>query len=67
MKKMITLGMTFFDEANGRYITPDGVGRDPRVFACIVEEITEAGDTEITGRQLFTETELNHFKEVRSW
>lgn len=65
MKKMITLGMRFFDESNGRYITPDGVGRDPHVFSCIVEEFTEAGDdVEITGRQLFTETELRHFKEV---
>jgi hypothetical protein len=64
MKKMITLGMRFFDEANGRYITPDSVGCDPHVFACVVEEITETGDAEITGRQLFTETELRHFKEV---
>lgn len=61
---MITLGKTYVDESNGRYITPDGIGRDPHVYACVVEEFTEAGDLEVTGRQLFTENELKHFKEV---
>lgn len=61
---MITLGKTYVDESNGRYITPDGIGRDPHVYACVVEEFTEAGDLEVKGRQLFTENELKHFKEV---
>lgn len=60
-------GQRFFDEMNGRYLTTDGHGCDPHVWSCIVEEINEDGtDYEMTGRTLFTETELKHFKEVES-
>lgn len=62
--KNITNGMTFWDESNGRYLTTDGIGRDPRVFCCIVEEFNEDGELEITGRQLFTVNGLKKFKEV---
>ena len=62
--KNITNGMTFYDESNSRYLTTDGVGRDPRVFSCIVEEFNDEGELEIVGRQLFTVNELKKFKEV---
>ena len=59
------IGDKFFDESNGRYLTIDGFGRDPKVASCVVEEFNEDADLEITGRQLFTISELKHFKEVQ--
>lgn len=58
---MIKMNDVFYDESNGRYLIVDGVGVDPNVFCCIVEELNEFGEYEITGRALFTENELNHF------
>lgn len=57
-------GKTFYDEMNGRYLTTDGHGVDPHLWSCIVEEMDENGEFETTGRALFTETELKHYKEV---
>ena len=62
--KAIKLGTRFFDEREGRYITPDGVGCDPNVYSCVVEELNDSGDFEISGRQLFTVGELSNFKEA---
>lgn len=62
MNKSITVGMRLFDEGNGRYITVNDVKY--LIFSCLVEEITENGETVITGNQLFTEVELRHFKEL---
>ena len=57
----IKMGDRFYDERNGRYLTVDGVGADPKVFCCIVEEI-EDEDYTVTGRQLFNMNELKHFQ-----
>jgi len=55
----IELGMRVYDSLNGRYITIDGVGCDPNVYRCIVEEFNEdASDLEIIGTQLFTRYEI---------
>ena len=62
--KIIKNGTRFYDEMNGRYITTDGTGTDPRCWSCIVEEMNDEGEYEVTGRQIFTENELKHFKEV---
>lgn len=62
--KQIKKGMRFYDESNGRYITTDGQGCDPKVWLCVVEEVNDNGDFEIVDTQLFTEYELRHFKEV---
>lgn len=35
---MLKLGQRFYDEKNGRYLTIDGVGCDPKVYRCIMEE-----------------------------
>lgn len=61
---MIRNGDKFYDESNGRYLTVDGTGHAPNVYACVVEEINEDGEYEITGRQLFTAGELKKIKEV---
>lgn len=61
---MIKNGDRFWDESNGRYLTVDGFGRDPKTARCVVEEFNEDGELEIIGTQLFTERELKHFKEV---
>lgn len=58
---MIKLGQMRYDECNGRYIEPDGVGADPKVFSCLVHEISETGDLELDGRYLFTKSELEKF------
>jgi hypothetical protein len=60
-KDMIKLGQMRYDERNGRYIEPDGVGADPKVFSCLVYEISETGDLELDGRYLFTKSELEKF------
>lgn len=57
-------GDRFYDELNGRYLTVDGFGCDPNVCSCIVEEINENDDLEITGRNLFHKNELLHFKKI---
>lgn len=59
---MAQIGNVFYDEFNGRYITVDGVGTDPNVYACVVEEFNDNGDIEVVGRQLFTAGELAHFE-----
>lgn len=64
MQKSIISGMRFFDEKNTRYLTTDGQGCDPRLWTCVVEELNEAGDFEITGRQNFMESELLKMREV---
>ena len=58
------LGKRFYDELNGLYYTPDGVGCDPKVFCCVVEQITESGDFEVIDHVLKTRNELLHYKEV---
>lgn len=58
-------GTVFYDESNGRYITPDGVGSNPKVFSCVVEEFDENGELEVTSRQLFTLYELQKFEVKR--
>ena len=62
MKNPIKLGERFYDERNGRYITPDGVGCDPKCYFCIVEEITEEGDLVVVERALFMAFELEKMK-----
>lgn len=47
-----------YDSLNGRYLTVDGVGTDPKVYRCIVEEFNDDSDLEITGTQLFTRYEI---------
>ena len=61
-KNPIELGTRFYDERNGRYITPDGVGVDPRCYSCIVEEFDEDGELVVSDRLLFMEYELRHFE-----
>ena len=57
-------GDVFYDERNGRYLTVDGFGCDPKVAAWVVEEMGDDGEYEITGRQLFNVNELKRMKEV---
>ena len=57
-------GTRLYDERNGRYLTTTGTGTDPHCWECIVEELNENGDYEVTGTQLFMENELKHFEEV---
>lgn len=59
---MIRIGDKFYDAKEGRYITTDGQGCDPRCWSCIVEEANEEGEFEVTGRQLFMESELKKFE-----
>ena len=59
---MIKLGQMRYDERNGRYIEPDGTGIDPKVYSCLVYEISETGDLELDGRYLFSRSELEKFK-----
>ena len=56
------IGRRFYDSRNGRYIEPDSVGCDPKVYSCVVSEVTESGDLEITERCLFTRYELDHME-----
>lgn len=58
----IELGTRFYDERNGRYITPDGVGCDPNCYSCIVEEADEEGDLVVVDRALFMAFELNNMQ-----
>lgn len=60
---MIKNGTTYYDEKNARYLTTDGTGNDPKCWRCIVEELTDGGEYEITGTALFMENELKHFIE----
>lgn len=60
---MIKSGTTFYDEKNGRYLTPTGVGVNPKVWLCEVQEI-EDDELVTVDMQLFTEGELKKFKEV---
>ena len=61
---MIKIGCRFYDEYNGRYLTVNGVGCDPNCFHCVVEEIGDAGEFEVTGTALFMRNELKKMKEV---
>lgn len=56
------MGDRFYDERNGRYLTVDGVGCDPTVRSCYVEEVTADGDLELTGRGLFKLYELQRMQ-----
>lgn len=47
-RQHIELGMRFYDERHGRYITPDGVGANPKCYSCIVEEFDEDGELVVT-------------------
>lgn len=58
MRHPIKLGQIFYDDRNGRYITPDGVGADPNAYSCIVEELDDEGELVVVGRQLFKSYEL---------
>lgn len=59
------LGRMFYDAKNGRYIEPDSVGCDPKVYSCVVSEVTPSGDLEVVERQLFTRYELNHMEVIK--
>lgn len=56
MKRTITRGSRFWDEANARWITTDAINT-PGIWYCIVEEFTEDLDTK-TSRGFFRENEL---------
>lgn len=58
------LGRCFYDNANGRYIEPDSVGCDPKVYSCVVSETTPSGDLEVVARQNFTRYELDHMEVI---
>ena len=65
MKKAITIGMRFYDERNGCILTTNGVGCDPKVWSCDVEELGDNGEFELVDTcALFRESELRKFKEV---
>lgn len=55
---MFKMGDKFYDDRNGRYLTVDGVGCDPKCYECIVEEAAEDGDLIVTGRVLMMQGEL---------
>lgn len=55
----IELNVTIYDSLNGRYITPEEVGADPKCYICSIEEYNEFFEYfEFVGRQLFTRGEL---------
>lgn len=55
----LRMGDVFFDERNGRYLTLDGKGCDPKVWACVEREYDEsADDWLVSGRVLMRESEL---------
>ena len=59
------LGRCFYDSAKGRYIEPDSVGCDPKVYSCVVSEETPSGDLEVIERQNFTRYELDHMEVLK--
>jgi hypothetical protein len=55
----LRIGDVFFDQRNGRYLTLDGKGCDPKVWACVAREYDEnADDLLVSGRVLMRESEL---------
>lgn len=56
------LGRTFYDKKNDRFIEPDSVGCDPKVYSCVVSEVTPSGDLEVVERRSFTRYELEHME-----
>lgn len=55
----LRMGDVFFDERNGRYLTLDGVGCDPKVWECVEREYDESDDDWlVSGRVLMRESEL---------
>lgn len=59
------LGLMFYDTKKGRYIEPDSVGCDPKVYSCVVSEVTPSGDLEVVERQLYTRYELDHMEVIK--
>lgn len=60
----VKIGDRFYDEHNGRYLTVDSVGCDPNCFLCVVEEMDNAGEFQVTDTALFMRNELKKMKEV---
>lgn len=61
---MLRIGDRFYDERNGRYLTVDGVGCDPKCYDCIQEEPDVEGDLYISDRVLMMENELLKFRRL---
>lgn len=61
----IRIDATYYDDANGLYITPAHYLKAKRAYECSVEHVTYNGDLELEGTQLLTGYDLRNFKEVK--
>ena len=61
---MVHNGDVFYDERNGRYLTADGHGADPKCWRCIQEEMNEDGEYEVTDTVLMMQGELERMARV---
>ena len=61
---MLQMYTRYYDDKSGRYLTVDSIDNGSKTVMCVVEELNDAGEYEVTGRQLFNFNELTHFKEV---
>ena len=61
----IRIDATYYDDANGLYITPVSYRSLQRAYECTVEHVTYNGDLELEGTQLLTGYDLRNCKEVK--
>ena len=61
---MFRIGQRFYDERNGRYLTIDGVGSDPKCYRCIQEEVNDNDELETTDTVLMMQCELSKMMEA---
>ena len=61
----IRIDTTYYDDANGLYITPTHYLAAARAYECTVEHVTYNGDLELEGTFLFTGYDLRNCKDVK--
>ena len=61
--RTVEIGRTYYDERNGRYVTPKSGSRKTH-YKCDVEELNEDGEYESSDMELLTENEILKMQEV---